>query len=742
HTWQVDTIGFVPWFMYPLMLGINGLLAILTLYYLVEDKKSYRALEIFVAFMIFTFVAGRIVSIINMNFFDAGYWEKRFIWFIKPSLAALAPIPVIHLIDKLRKRNMNVNLKAVTSIVVIGTIVLCGISTTFLNVEYWSVVTNNPVNWPSSGEMEAINAFKEILDNDPKTWLATVTEKSSAIATFTASADRLDLKQLLFTAYRPEMAFTLLYRHPAYNHPYIYLHNRDLTQLGKFTDRFLAKYISMLPLVYQNSEVKIYNVSKLSPPQPNSDNVLILPLDKSLLDEQNFHMTCSILSQGLYNYTVAYDLDDKALNAKAIILAYDPPQEGFLTSSFQDRFDQTLASYNIIKGSWQTVNEEVFAGESEKYGEGMILSPILIEDYIKFLKSGRKVIILNTNGYNFFGNYLFLLENSAFDAEKIEGTKTVLNLPVHVTVPKLMLKNSSISVLSQYVGSNNESPFIVKQNYGEGELFYVNIYPIVKVMRNNGSWSTFYNILGKLLEDLNLPKIDQIILSFDGYVKEIHLNNGSKVETTSLIFPLKIAVKQLDIQTKNETITLSNVTKIEIKNYSKLLIDAENFTISNGQGFYATLKLNSTFLVKPSIGLLDLEITTGDEAIHVIQARQFSIVPYSSIQLLARTPKVSAHRVTFIEFYPLGSLKWKTRTYGQNLHVTGLTSFQILLSDSYTILKNVQLGDYFTRDPPIVMFDERSTLPTAMFWTLLLLPIFLGAVFIHSKQSSQNNREA
>ncbi|MHA1834276.1 MAG: hypothetical protein ACTSV7_09810, partial [Candidatus Baldrarchaeia archaeon] len=878
HTWQVNAIGLVPWFMYPLMLGINGLLAILTLYYLVENKKSYRALEIFVAFMIFTFVAGRIVSIINVNFFDAGYWEKRFIWFIKLSLAMLAPIPVINLVDKLRKRDMNVNLKAATSIVVIGIIVLYGISTTFLNMEYWNIVTSNPANIPSSSEMKAINVLKEILNNDPKAWLATVTSRSSAIATFAAPADTLGLKQLLYTSCRPEMALTQVYRHPAYSHPYIYLHNRDVMQLCKFTDRFLAKYIPMLPLVYQNSEVKIYNVSKLSPPQPNSDNILILPLDKSFLDEQTLCMTYSILSQGLYNYTVAYDLDDKAFNSNILILSYDPPEASVLASTFQDKFNETLTSYSIMEGNWQIINEELLGGEIGKYGEGIILSPISaenftasfkvkpisgnaqalnyvsfvyswldsknyriaeimfgddsyiyvhfrtivdgiekaipkwpgiktnlkwkfgnkynitvtvngtlnrisinnkpflsielenipgriglryyrfyqvsfdnfmviartslnlrpIEDYIEFVKSGGKLVILNTNGYNFFGSNLFSLENSSFDAEKIEGIKTTLNLPEQITVPKLVLKNSTTSILSQYIGSN-KSPFVVKQKCGKGELFYLNIHPIVEAMRKNGSRSIFYNILGKLLEDLNLSKIDQnFVLNIDGFVKEIHLRDMSKVETSSLIFPSKVAVKQLSIKAKNETVTLFNVTRIEMKNYSKLIVETENFTISDGQGFYAVLKLNSNFSVRPSLGLFDLKITTEDGELYINQVKHFSIVPYSSFQLLARTPKVSASRVTFIEFYPSGSLQWRTRTYGQNLHVTGLTSFQILLSDSYTILKNVELGQSFTRDPPIVMLDELSTLPTAIFWTLLLLPIFLGAVLINaSKQSFQ-----
>ena len=224
HTWQVDIVGFVPWFMYPLMLGINGLLAIPALYYIMEDTRSYTTLRIFIAFMIFAAVIGRIISIINMNFFDVGYWEKRFVIFIKLSLAMLAPITVIHLIDKLRKRKMHANLKAVISVIVIGVIILSGISTTFLNVEYWNFVTNNSAKRPSSSEMEAIKIFKEILNNDPKAWLITITRRSSDTAAFAAPADRLVLRQSLYTAYRPEMAFVSLYRHPAYSHPYIYLH--------------------------------------------------------------------------------------------------------------------------------------------------------------------------------------------------------------------------------------------------------------------------------------------------------------------------------------------------------------------------------------------------------------------------------------------------------------------------------------------------------------------------------------
>jgi hypothetical protein len=752
----------------------------------------------------------------------------------------------------------------------IGIIVLYGISTSFLNIEYWNIKASDPAYQPSKGEMEAIDAFKEILDNDPKTWLATITSTSATMATFAAPADQLVLKQLLYTAYRPEMAFTQLYRHPAYDHAYIYLHDRDFILLNKLNDRFLANYIKLLPIAYENSEVKIYNLSKVSPPISSSDAVLILPLDKSLSDEQNVLIAYSLLSQGLYNYTAAYDLDDEAFNSETIILSYDPPEACVLTGSWKDNFDETLAPYTIMGGSWLIADQQLLGGEVGKYGEGIMLSKISaenftasikvrpingdttalnyvsliyswkdsknfryadilfnrdlhvyvlfrtvsngiekalpnwpgiktdlkwnfgeeynitinvngalnqisinrkpylsielenlpgrvglryyrfhqvsfddfsinysvslnirpIEDYLNFLKSGRKLIVLNTNGYNYIASSLFSEGNSTFSAMKIEGVNVALDLPEDVIVPKLALKNTTVWVVSRYIGLNAEAPFIVKQNYGEGELIYVNINPVIEAIRKGVNPSTYYKLLDSILEDLNLPKIERILtLRTDGYVKEIQLKISSKIETTSLIFPTKTALKQVEIQTSNGSITISNINNVKIKNYARLSINAENITISNGQGFYATLTL-SNFTIQSEGIPIDIEVGTEESKYSISRVERISITPHDSIQLLARTPKVRASQATFIEFYTLGLLQERTRTYGQNLNVNATTSFQIMLSDSYTMLENVEISGSFERQPPPVMLDELSTIPKAMFWILLLLPIFIGVILI------------
>jgi hypothetical protein len=168
-----------------------------------------------------------------------------------------------------------------------------------------------------------------------------------------------------------------------------------------------------------------------------------------------------------------------------------------------------------------------------------------------------------------------------------------------------------------------------------------------------------------------------------------------------------------------------------------LLIKTENLTIGDGQGFYATLKLNTRFVIEPHNGMFNLEAATGKTKYHITNVEQLSIVPDGVIQLLARTPKVSANEANFIEFYTHGSLNQRTRTYGQNLNVSGKTSFQIILSDSYTMLKDVEVSGSFKREPPIVSFNELSTIPTAIFWFTILLPIFVGVTLTLSTKRQE-----
>jgi len=386
HTGQVATIGLVPWFMYPLMLGMNGLLAIAALYHFTQNMKSRKVLTLFIAFMIFAFIAGKAVSIINLHFFNTGYYERRLMCILKLPVAILAPIPVLLSIDRLKEKNININVKTVGSIALIGTVVLYGISTSFLNFEYWSIMANDPAYHPSSSEMNAINAFKKILDNDPKAWLATITSTSAGMATFAAPADMLGYKQILYTSKTPEETLNILYRHPELSHPYLYIHNRDCDNLQKYNCYLDKQLIQMLPIALDNPEVVIYNISKVVPPVPCSDTVLVIPADHSLLNRE-FLFSYNILSQGLYNYTVAYDSDENTIaKAETIVVPFDPPKNNIIFQSFSDDFNVSLERWLTIKGDWMLQNGSLVGGKTGYYSEGIIMSPVWAENFTATFK--------------------------------------------------------------------------------------------------------------------------------------------------------------------------------------------------------------------------------------------------------------------------------------------------------------------------------------------------------------------
>lgn len=884
HTAQVNAVGVVPWYMYPLMLGITGLLSIAALYYIAEKGGAYKAFWFFIAFMFFAFIAGELVSVSNLYFLNVNYFEKRFIWFIKVPLALLAPVPILLLIDRLRKRfSVNNMLRTITSVALIGTICLCGISTTFLNVQYWNIISTNPANYPSQLELNGIAALKGMLDNDPRAWLATVTSTSAATLAFAAPPDTLGLTQLLYTASTPEMAFTQLYRAPEYTHPYIYLDQRDVDYLNQFGGQFLTNYLPMTPVVFNNSEVTIYNVSQPSFPQPESQNVLIVPFDISM--QQNLLPAYSMLSNGFYNYTVMYDLDHNALNGTTTVLSFDPPEENITSGTFQDNFNGTLNSWSILQGNWQTEEGHLIAGGNANFEPGILMSQVSAgnftatvnvkplegdtnvsnyadivyswtdsenyriaeihfytdgyvhvlfrnfvngvetdfptwpglktalrwnfgdeytlkltvngtldelsindtqllvsnlenirgeiglryyrlfevsfdnfsldystelnfrpaDDYVNYLNTGHTLIVLNTNGGGFFADNLLSTSNSTILAQQIKGNATELQLPYDLPVSVTNIKDNSATPLSYYTGVAGETLFILQKDYDDGgELFYVNVQPIIQAMQTSNNQSAFYDLIGKLLDDLNLTKATSTtpLSSFNGYVKEIYLQNNATIQTDSVLFPTEVNFENVEINEGNPSYTFYNVTSMAMSDYSQAIIETDNAVTQDGNGLYTEFQFNSTFSIRPSSGSIDLKITANNETLDIGSVNSLSVTPVNSFQLQVRLPTVSALETAFIEFYLQNYKQSTLQINGQNLEVVGLTRFSIMISDSYKAISNLTLGSTLQVSPETTQYNPLSNLPTALFWFLILLPVFLGGFFIFKARKPYRNRKS
>jgi hypothetical protein len=879
HTYLVDNIGLVPWFMFPIMLGINGLLALFAFSFISKDRQFKKAYAFFTVFLVLTFILGRLVSFTNLNFFQVGYTEKRFVWFLKIPLALLAPIPLLEVARRLRSIQKIELGRTVSTAILVGVVATYGVSTTFLNLEYWQYATG-PLNLPSTTEMEAIFALKTIIDNDPRSWVATITDTSSALATFASPPDQLVLKKLLYSANTPEMSFIQLYRHPDYSHPYLYIANRDYSVLNKYPDGFLNNYLERTPIVFKNSDVSIYNSSKPSFPQENSNTTLVLPYDNFLTQQQISAAYCA-LSLNSANYTVAYDSDKTILNSNTIILSYDPPQDSHLQAAFSNELKEVPQDWRVVSGSWTTFNGSLTGGEPNKYIGGIILTPFILnefnasfaikplefdpkianyaslvysfkdvnnykcaevffnndgfiyvyirfvegtdwaygktvpnwpgqntgikwvpsgkyeikvsvtynstlmyvnekqvlsihttnqegriglqyqrfykiqftdfslngfkdlklrplEDYLKFLENGGTIIVLNTNGYHFFAGQTISAYNNTIEAEAIEG-KSTISLPTNLTVPVFNPAKSASTIANYISPSKQTSAFIVEKTIENGNLIYVNIIPLIASLESTDS-RLDYSTLASSLKSLALPKMGPQKIQADAYVGEIRLEKAN-LTSSSVLFPLKTNLNKVEITSSDQSAKYLNVTEIEIETNSPLKITSEKALIKAGNGLYSEVTLNSTFRIFfNSANETKLKIKSNGIDSTIKSVTEITIYPSKFLNLRVRTPKVEAEKVYFKETYSQGDLNFRTGAYGQDLEMEGKVSFEVLISDVFTLIKNVNIAGSWRIIPPLVKFDELAVLPMAIPWALILLPVFVFLILLRYDEQTERRR--
>ena len=77
-----------------------------------------------------------------------------------------------------------------------------------------------------------------------------------------------------------------------------------------------------------------------------------------------------------------------------------------------------------------------------------------VDDYVKYLNSGGRLIVLNTNGYEFFGTGLFSISNSTKNIQTIESNAAEISLPYELPTPLITAKNENEITISSYGGSS------------------------------------------------------------------------------------------------------------------------------------------------------------------------------------------------------------------------------------------------------------------------------------------------
>ncbi len=361
-------VGVVPWFVYPLLLGIIGLLSIVSIRYLDQILPNSLVFLILMIIPIMV-ILGQVISFVNVNLFATHFWEKRLLMYIFLSASLLAPISLVKFMDRfgLRKKLFSI----VTSSVIISVIVISGFSSMTLQSEFWLLASNRYA--VESDEFSAVNFLKDITKDEPFAYAISPSSKSNSILTLSTIPYYLRNPQTTNLAENPDMPL-FTFRSHNLPHAYLYMHERDVDLINNTKSWIYDHFIPLLPIIFESESVTIYNVSRVSYPLSKSDTTLIIPTDSRINYNNSWLFAYDMISQNEINYTVRYDSDHNALNSKKILLSYDPPLGNYPTAFIDDFSSQN--NWKIIKGDWNYINNSLHGKFDSESRWNFFMSPI------------------------------------------------------------------------------------------------------------------------------------------------------------------------------------------------------------------------------------------------------------------------------------------------------------------------------------------------------------------------------
>ena len=267
HLGEVDVesiyfLGQVPWFFYPVLLGVTSLLAAAQL------RSSFR--REYALLVLVSLLMGRFVTYYKLMGHPVSYWEYRFPFYAALGLAVLAA--------PLFRKLVNRSSREWSAVLLVGLIFLSGYGTTVASVRAWSDV--NTYNLGTMTHTDFRFAANSTFFRTHRVPLLTLTSYSNAVSALLTPPSTM--KQLVpWLSNGPEVPLNLL------NHLLkggngtlaVLFTSSDLGFLEKNNASFSYLRKFMGPLLDYPS-LTVVNLS--SPPKLNSSLAVVFPSDSYL----------------------------------------------------------------------------------------------------------------------------------------------------------------------------------------------------------------------------------------------------------------------------------------------------------------------------------------------------------------------------------------------------------------------------------------------------------------------------
>ena len=305
-----------PWYAWPIMLGIPGMLAILSLFSKNPKFVNYRVF--FFTFSILAIFAGLGSRFLPVRYSAVGnvlFWELTWI-----GVCALAGLTMSSRVfsDSTTKRR-------VAASFLISSILVCGISSTLITIQEYAAAPDL-----TRAQLEALQFLRD--HKNPNSSVLTFTSLSKKLITSFANvlAGKQTIPSAIFPLLQAESPESVLQILNQSDVQFIYIGKEDIDLLNSKPNNssFIAWLVQNLPIAFTNEQVKIISVPSISFPIRQSSTLLIVPtmsyaISNSIRDAYYRLATSFALSQISFDVRQSFDLNS-LFNATNAIMSFNP----------------------------------------------------------------------------------------------------------------------------------------------------------------------------------------------------------------------------------------------------------------------------------------------------------------------------------------------------------------------------------------------------------------------------------
>jgi hypothetical protein len=355
----------VPWFFQGLRLGVIGIFGSIYLIFIVAKKKYRKDYNFLLLFSIYSFFIGRVVTFANIFLLYSAdfYWEERFEYFIILPWIIFAVEFSLKIFDKLRNfdklteinRKKNRFLKQISKYGVISVIFFSCFTTVLLNLEV-RYESSQPLNQMANEDewndtILGLEKLSEIIKKDPNTSIITLSQKTKNFINLAGVLRIYTIPEDVAKSTNPNHILQHLFLSHfwrdefSYQNSYVYLPNSDFLFIRQYPKSTLYNLLTLIPVIYENPEIKIYNCSLLSFPNSKGVSIQRIAHQDSKNDVGN-NIVSNLLSIYKANY-IQTDTDVDLDGYDTMLLSYDPIEP------LDDLKPQLLSFYDSnIEGYW------------------------------------------------------------------------------------------------------------------------------------------------------------------------------------------------------------------------------------------------------------------------------------------------------------------------------------------------------------------------------------------------------